>query len=68
MKGEVVQKVREALTPTVSITKAQDLPGGGIAFEIRQEYTGVPWHFPISKIVYVQTNDEGEILETKGLW
>lgn len=77
MKAEVVQKVREALTPTVSITKAMNLPGGGIAFEVHQEYTGLPWHFPMSKLVYVRipmsklvyvrTNDEGEILETKGL-
>lgn len=68
MKAEVVQKVRDALTPTVLITKAQDLPGGGIAFEVREEYTGVPWPFPISKSVYVRTDDEGEIVETKGLF
>jgi len=67
MKNDVVQKVRDALTPTVSITKAEDLPGGGTAFEVTQEYSGLPWPFPISKRVYVCTDDEGERLETKGI-
>ena len=67
MKNEIVERVRDSLTPTVSIVAAKDLPGGRVSFEVRQEYKGLPWDCPLANTVYVHTDAEGKILVVRGL-
>lgn len=68
MKDEVLTKIRASLTPQVTITAAYDLPDGGISLEIRHEYSGVAWPFPVATLIYVRADREGNIMETKGLF
>ena len=68
MNNETLAKVRESLTPQVTITAAHDLPDGGISLEIRHEYSDVAWSFPIAKLIYVRADHEGNIMETKELF
>jgi len=71
MKGEAVRKIREAITPRVTIESASDIPGG-IDFELRQEYDlgNTPPSLPrrMVKTIFVKADKDGNILRCEGLW
>jgi len=70
MKGETVRKIREAITPRVTIESAHDVPDG-IVFELRQEYDlgKTPPSLPrkMAKTINIKADKNGNILSCEGL-
>ena len=72
MKNEAPLRIRQMLTPKVTMESCFDSEDGGIVAEVRHEYSYPerPGENPIrwAKTITVRADDDGNVYSTQGLF